>query len=75
MSRALNNLLSNAFQSAKSSVHVKFKPKSKRWYLIVEDDGIGVPSEDRERIFQPFEKLDSSRNRDQAGTGLGLAIV
>jgi len=43
--------------------------------LTVDDDGPGVPPADRERIFEPFIRLDESRDRGTGGTGLGLAIV
>ena len=43
--------------------------------LTVEDDGEGVASEDRERIFERFVRLDQARDRDGGGSGIGLAIV
>ena len=43
--------------------------------IVFDDDGPGIPSEQRERMLQPFERMDSSRNRNSGGTGLGLAIV
>jgi signal transduction histidine kinase len=43
--------------------------------ILVDDDGPGIPPEEREKIFQPFYRVDSSRSSDQGGTGLGLAIV
>ena len=43
--------------------------------LRIDDDGPGVPPSDRERIFEPFTRLDASRRKDQGGAGLGLAIV
>jgi signal transduction histidine kinase len=47
-----------------------------RWvWLTVEDDGPGVPAEERGRIFDPFVRLESSRSRAQGGAGLGLSIV
>ncbi|MNC08804.1 Sensor protein RstB [compost metagenome] len=43
--------------------------------LQVEDDGPGIPAEERERVFEPFVRLDPSRDRATGGCGLGLAIV
>ena len=42
--------------------------------IWVDDDGIGIPDEERERIFEPFYRLDRSRDRATGGFGLGLAI-
>ena len=43
--------------------------------LIVDDDGPGIPAAERENIFEPFIRLDDSRDRGTGGAGLGLAIV
>jgi signal transduction histidine kinase len=44
-------------------------------HITIEDDGPGIPIEERERIFQPFYRLDRSRDRETGGFGLGLAIA
>ena len=43
--------------------------------ILVDDDGPGIPEEERERVFRPFYRLDRSRNSETGGTGLGLAIA
>ena len=43
--------------------------------LLVEDDGPGVPPGELERVFQPFHRIETSRNRETGGTGLGLPIA
>lgn len=76
MTRAVDNLLQNAARHAGSSIHIEL---SRDWnqdvIMRVEDDGPGIAEEDRERIFEPFERVDSSRSRSDGGYGLGLAIV
>ena len=43
--------------------------------LDIEDNGPGIPEEQREEVFKPFVRLDDARNQDETGTGLGLAIA
>ena len=75
ITRALDNLLANARHYAKSRVQVSFQSKKNEQQLVIEDDGPGIPEEDRERIFAAFVRLDKSRGRSTGGHGLGLAIV
>ncbi|CAB3843778.1 ATP-binding protein [Achromobacter deleyi] len=76
MTRALLNLLQNAIRYAGGRVQVSLiSPAPREYVLMVDDDGPGIPPADRERIFEPFIRLDESRDRVTGGTGLGLAIV
>ncbi len=75
LARVVRNLLSNALRHAHGLVTVSLTEREGGAVLSVEDDGNGVPPEERERIFERFVRLDESRTRDAGGSGLGLAIV
>ena len=72
LARAVENLLSNAARHAKHLVQVRSRDDQDGILIEVEDDGEGISSEDREKIFQPFVRLGDS---GQTGSGLGLALV
>jgi len=73
--RALQNLVANAKRYAKSQVVVEYERDDGGLRLSVVDDGPGIKEEDRQRIFEPFTRVDDSRSRESGGAGLGLAIV
>jgi two-component system sensor histidine kinase RstB len=73
--RALRNLLANAARHAEGRVRVSWRAEGEAVLIAVEDDGPGVPADQRERVFEPFARLDESRDRRSGGVGLGLAIV
>ena len=75
MSRALTNLLQNARRYARNNIDVSIQIDDGKCRLIVDDDGPGVPESERGKIFDPFARLDVSRDRGTGGYGLGLAIV
>jgi signal transduction histidine kinase len=75
MGRAVKNLLRNAHRHAASRVLLRGDCGDGEARIVVEDDGSGVPEQERERIFEPFARLDSARDRESGGVGLGLAIV
>lgn len=73
--RVIINLLDNANRFAESRIQVSLSSHDKKVFLEVIDDGPGIPSEDEERIFERFSRLDDARSRRKGGAGLGLAIV
>ncbi|RDL43608.1 two-component sensor histidine kinase [Marinomonas piezotolerans] len=73
--RALQNLILNASKYANSIIAITFTVDNERWQVDIEDDGPGIPVEDRDKVFIPFQRLDNSRTRASGGYGLGLAIV
>lgn len=72
---ALKNLLRNAIKYAREKIVVSIEICQQQVCLHVDDDGIGIAPEDRERVFSAFTRLDRSRDRNTGGYGLGLAIV
>jgi len=70
----LKNLLYNASRYAKRQINVTFSCRAGTNQLIVDDDGPGIPPQERERVFESFVQLDKAQGR-KAGFGLGLAIV
>jgi two-component system OmpR family sensor kinase len=73
--RAVQNLIRNAMRYCHRSLLLRVDMDEQGACLLtVEDDGIGIPPEERQRIFQPFYRLDRSRDRTTGGFGLGLAI-
>lgn len=75
MPYAVTNLLRNAIKYAKTRIAVSTEVVSGRIRVYVDDDGIGIPEEERQRVFFAFTRLDRSRDRATGGYGLGLAIV
>jgi signal transduction histidine kinase len=75
LARVVGNLADNAARHARSTITVSLVERDGRVVLTVEDDGPGVPAEDRERIFERFARVDAARTSGEGGTGLGLAIA
>lgn len=74
---AFENLLRNAMShtAEHSQVSVHLGKENQHWYVHIDDCGSGVGNGDLQKIFQPFVRLDSSRNRHTGGYGLGLSIA
>ncbi|MDR3506027.1 MAG: ATP-binding protein [Acidocella sp.] len=74
LKRALTNLVGNALKYG-DAAHVTLHPPAKGVLrLDIEDQGPGIPAAEMERVFEPFRRLETSRNRETGGSGLGLSI-
>lgn len=74
LSRALENLIGNAVRHG-SRAEVSLVTGERMLRFVIEDDGPGIPREQREEAVQPFRRLDTARNPNSGGVGLGLAIA
>ncbi|QEG40363.1 PAS domain-containing sensor histidine kinase [Roseimaritima ulvae] len=75
LSRVLQNLIGNALKYCRErlpEIHVSAVQQPDQWTITVQDNGIGIPAEDRERVFEIFRRLH--RSEEFPGTGIGLAI-
>ena len=75
LSRALVNVVRNAARYAHTRVALTVESAGERTVINVDDDGPGIPPGERERLFEPFTRLEGARDRESGGVGLGLAIV
>jgi two-component system, OmpR family, sensor histidine kinase ArlS len=76
LERALNNVVENSIKySEGDKVRIVAEKKGKKLYVLVTDNGKGVPKKDRGNIFQRFYRVDKGRSRKEGGSGLGLAIT
>jgi len=72
--RAVSNLVDNAVKYGKSAA-VSLTPESERVVIVVDDEGPGIPRNERERVFEPFYRIGSSRDPETGGVGLGLSVT
>jgi signal transduction histidine kinase len=72
--RALGNVLDNAIKYG-GMAHVVLQDDTRQLTICVSDAGPGLPEHELEKVFEPFYRIEDSRNRDTGGTGLGLAIA
>ena len=75
MERVLDNLMNNAMRYSETTLRIGLDLQGSQAILCVEDDGPGIVPAEREKVFEPFVRLDPSRDRATGGCGLGLAIV
>ncbi|MBV9991887.1 MAG: HAMP domain-containing protein [Alphaproteobacteria bacterium] len=72
--RAVRNLVENAVAYG-GRASVRLAEHQGSYEILIEDDGPGIPEADQRRVFEPFVRLEGSRNEDTGGTGLGLTLV
>ena len=73
LKRAINNLVSNGIRYGKQ-VEISIIDSPRQLRIFIRDHGPGIPEADRERVFEPFVRLEPSRNRNSGGSGIGMAI-
>ena len=73
--RLVRNLVDNASRHAESRITLAVRQTETEAVMVVADDGPGIATQDRQRVFERFTRLDEARARDDGGTGLGLSIV
>ena len=74
MKRALANLVGNALKYG-DAARLRLEARGQGAVLMLDDDGPGIPEAAQEVVFQPFQRIEGSRNRETGGTGLGLTIA
>jgi hypothetical protein len=75
LKRALGNLVANAESYGGSARVTMVPPTDGTVSVTIEDDGPGIPADEIDRVFEPFHRLEQSRNRETGGVGLGLPIA
>jgi len=74
INRSLNNLIDNGLKYA-NKVEISLTKKNTNLFLIIDDDGPGIPKKEHENVFKPFYKMDKGRNDSKSSVGLGLSIA
>jgi len=74
INRCLNNIIDNALKYA-NKVEIKLNKKNTNLFIIIDDDGPGIPSKERENVFKPFYKINKGRADSKSSVGLGLSIA
>jgi len=74
LKRAFQNLADNAVKYGERA-DISLQEKDGKIIVTIEDDGPGIPENERVRVFDPFYRVDPSRNLDTGGVGLGLAVT
>ncbi len=74
ISRSLNNIIDNSLKYAKQ-IEIKLSKKNTNLFIIIDDDGPGIPKSEQDNVFKPFYKINKSRAESKSSVGLGLSIA
>jgi len=74
INRSLNNLIDNGLKYA-NKVEISLTKKNTNLFIIIDDDGPGIPKKEHQNVFKPFYKMDKGRNDSKSSVGLGLSIA
>ena len=74
INRCLNNIIDNALKYG-NKVQIKLNKENTNIFIIIDDDGFGIPKEEYENVFKPFYKIDKGRAESKSSVGLGLSIA
>ncbi|MDA9588830.1 ATP-binding protein [Candidatus Pelagibacter sp.] len=74
INRCLNNIINNALKYA-NKVEIKLNKKNTNLFIIIDDDGPGIPNKEHENVFKPFYKINKGRADSKSSVGLGLSIA
>ena len=74
INRCLNNIIDNALKYA-NKIEIKLNKKNTNLFIIIDDDGPGIPIKEHENVFKPFYKIDKGRSDSKSSVGLGLSIA
>ena len=74
LKRCFNNIIDNGLKYGKK-LNVELNKNGKNIFILIEDDGPGIPKEEYENVFKPFYKIDKGRGETKSSVGLGLSIA
>ena len=74
MQRCFSNLIDNAIKYS-ANVYISLRKLNNNILITIDDDGPGIPENERENVFKPFYKIDKSRSDSKSSVGLGLSIA
>ena len=74
LKRSFNNIIDNGLKYGKK-INIKLNKNGKNIFILIEDNGPGIPKEEYENVFKPFYKIDKGRAETKSSVGLGLSIA